>query len=48
MPWIDREKDLWGLFFVFDRGPRVRPDLAVLRSAGEAIVIGEKSVGTSR
>jgi CubicO group peptidase (beta-lactamase class C family) len=48
MPWIDREKDLWGLFFVFDRGPRVRPDLAVLRSAGEGIVIGEKSVGTSR
>lgn len=42
MPWIDREKDLWGLFFVFDRGPRVRPDLGVLRSAGEAIAMGEK------
>lgn len=39
MPWIDREKDLWGLFMVFDRGPRVRPDLTVLRRAGEEIAL---------
>jgi CubicO group peptidase (beta-lactamase class C family) len=37
MPWIDRERDLWGLFFVYDRGPRMRPDLDVLRAAAEAI-----------
>jgi len=48
MPWIDREKDLWGLFFVFDRGPRLRPDLVVLRSAGEAIAMAGKSDGIPR
>jgi CubicO group peptidase (beta-lactamase class C family) len=37
MPWIDRERDLWGLFFVYDRGPRMRPDLDVLRDAAEAL-----------
>jgi CubicO group peptidase (beta-lactamase class C family) len=37
MPWIDREKDLWGLFFVYDRGPRLRADLDVLRAAAEAL-----------
>ncbi len=41
MPWINREKVLWGLFFVFDRGPRLRPDLNVLRSAGESIALRE-------
>jgi CubicO group peptidase (beta-lactamase class C family) len=35
MPWIDRQKDVWGLFFVYDRGPRIRPDLNVLRGAAE-------------
>jgi hypothetical protein len=35
MPWIDRQKDVWGLFFVYDRGPRMRPDLNVLRGAAE-------------
>ena len=39
MPWIDREKNLWGLFMVFDRGPRVRPDLNVLRKAGEELAL---------
>jgi CubicO group peptidase (beta-lactamase class C family) len=37
MPWIDREKDVWGLFYVYDRGPRLRPDLNVLRAAAETI-----------
>ncbi|MBX3483023.1 serine hydrolase [Phenylobacterium sp.] len=41
LPWIDREKDLWGLFFVFDRGPRLREDLSVLRKAAEAIVVNK-------
>ncbi len=41
LPWIDRDKDLWGLFFVYDRGPRLRPDLSVLRAAAEAIALEE-------
>jgi CubicO group peptidase (beta-lactamase class C family) len=41
LPWIDRDKDLWGLFFVYDRGPRLRPDLSVLRAAAEAIATAQ-------
>lgn len=39
MPWLDREKNLWGLFMVYDRGPRVRADLDVLRGSAEAIAL---------
>jgi len=37
VPWLDRSTGIWGLFFVYDRGPRLRPDVAVLRAAGDAL-----------
>lgn len=41
MPWIDRQKDLWGLFYVYDRGPRLRVDLSVLRGSAEDIAMAQ-------
>jgi len=36
--WVNRTAGVWGVFFVFDRGPRVSLDRAVLRNAAEAFV----------
>lgn len=36
--WVNRDTGIWGVFFVFDRGPRVSHDRMVLRDAAEAFV----------
>ncbi|MGD9598709.1 MAG: serine hydrolase [Steroidobacteraceae bacterium] len=36
--WVNRDTGIWGVFFVFDRGPRVSHDRTVLREAAEAFV----------
>jgi CubicO group peptidase (beta-lactamase class C family) len=42
--WVNRDTGIWGVFFVFDRGPRVSHDRAVFREAAEAYV--SKHVGS--
>lgn len=37
MPWLDRATGTWGLFFVYDRGPRLRADLTSIRAAVAAL-----------
>jgi CubicO group peptidase (beta-lactamase class C family) len=37
--WVNRQSGVWGVFFVFDRGPRIQFDLGVLRDAAEALVL---------
>lgn len=36
--WLNRNTGVWGVFYVFDRGPRVSHDRAVFREAAEAYV----------
>ncbi len=38
--WVNRETGVWGVFFVFDRGPRIFRDKQILRKAAEDYVLG--------
>ncbi len=41
--WVDREQGLWGVFVVFDRGPRIQADQTILRDAAEAYVLSQSA-----